>query len=171
MSFLSRFEQCLDGCTVEKLSEENFKDYIGIFESNEKYWQETQGRPANEQDCIDTINFCPVDFDKSKVCCLGIRKAGNPVAALSLLEDYPEQGTAYIGLLLVDGSVQRSGIGTGIVTAIIKASYDRFDSIRLSVAPNNTSALRFWQEQGFTVDEIEYYKETDNLPMRFELGA
>ena len=67
--------------------------------------------------------------------------------------------------------MQREGIGTENVTAIINASDGRFDSIRLSVEPSNTGALRFWQEQGFTVDEVEYYKETENLPMRFMLGA
>ncbi|MGI6202189.1 MAG: GNAT family N-acetyltransferase [Eubacteriales bacterium] len=171
MDFLSSFEQSLGGYTVEKLTERNYRDYYSVFESNADYWEAIKGRPLASQDCLEAVCYCPDNFDKSKVYCLGIRKHDIPVAVVSLLEDYPDRGTSFIGLLLVDGGMQREGIGTEIVTAIINASDGRFDSIRLSVEPSNTGALRFWQEQGFTVDEVEYYKETENLPMRFMLGA
>jgi ribosomal protein S18 acetylase RimI-like enzyme len=83
----------------------------------------------------------------------------------------PLEGVLYLGLLLVDGEIQRKGIGTEIVDAIIKASQDLFDKIQLSAGQNNSGALRFWEKQGFVVDEVSFYRETDNVPMVMMLGA
>lgn len=156
---------------IELLNEDNCQSYFSVFDSNARYWVDTQGCPASGRDCLDTVCYCPDNFDRRKVYCLGISEREKPVAVVSLLEDYPGEGVLYLGLLLVDGGMQRKGIGTEIVDAIIEASQGLFDTIQLSVGQNNSGALRFWEKQGFVIDEVSFCRESDNVPMVMMLRA
>jgi len=171
MDLLSHLEKLLAHYKVEQLNEDNCQGYFSVFESNAQYWEDTQGSPATKQDCLVTVCYCPDNFDRRKVRCIGISECETPVAVVSLLEDYPDTGVLYLGLLLVDGEMQRKGIGTEIVDAIVKASQGMFDTIQLSVGQNNTGALRFWEKQGFVIDEVSFYRETDNLPLMLTLDS
>lgn len=166
MEFLSRLQFLLPHFLLEKMTEKNYMQFYSIFKSNTQYWEKTQNRPATEQDCLETALYCPNNYNKDKVYCLGISKETKPIAVISLLEDYPMSSVLYIGLLLIDENSQRKGIGSIIMSVILKASKGLFDSIQLSVQKNNLGALQFWEKQGFIIDEVAINIETDNLPMR-----
>ncbi len=150
----------------EKITVKNYMQYFCIFTSNKQYWELTQGSPATEQDCLETMDYCPQNCNKEQVYCLGVREDEKPIAIISLLENYPRIGVLYIGLLQIDGYSQHKGIGSIIMSAIFKASNGLFDSIQLSVQKNNTGAVRFWEKQSFIIDIKTMSKDTENLPLK-----
>ena len=73
---------------------------------------------------------------------------------MDLITGYPEADDVFIGWLMVDGEMQGRGIGSGIfadVRAAMKAA--GYDYMALAVVKENEEALKFWKDQGFSVDE------------------
>ena len=82
---------------------------------------------------------------------------GVPVAVLDLLAGFPRADTLHIGLLLVDGTRRRQGIGKLLVTALARqAEAEGFRRLRLGVVAGNCGGRAFWTAMGFhTVDTVE----------------
>jgi ribosomal protein S18 acetylase RimI-like enzyme len=75
---------------------------------------------------------------------------GRAVGVACLLDPHPVDGHPWIGLLVVDGTRQRRGLGRAI-TGLIE---DRFrghpaGGLRLAVLANNPSGLAFWTALGW----------------------
>ena len=76
------------------------------------------------------------------------------IAVMDLITGYPESDDAFIGWLMVNGEMQGRGIGSGIfadVRAAMKAA--GYDYMSLACIKKNEEALKFWNEQGFRVEE------------------
>lgn len=73
------------------------------------------------------------------------------VAVLDYLEHYPDNECLYIGLFMVDGSLQKNGIGHGFIDWFI-SNYvsNKFCRVRLGVVDTNIKGMKFWQAQGFS---------------------
>ena len=66
---------------------------------------------------------------------------------------WPDETTAYIGMLMVAGPCQRQGIGSQ-AWALLKpwlASTVKLERVRLGVEQFNHPALKFWLAQGFAL--------------------
>jgi ribosomal protein S18 acetylase RimI-like enzyme len=80
------------------------------------------------------------------------RGGGEVVALLDLHLDYPEPGTAHVGLLLVREALQGRGLGREIVERLEAALAARgFAALRLSVVDEDAGARAFWERLGFPV--------------------
>lgn len=124
---------------------------VALYAGNPAYW-----RAAGEYD----PEAIPADrvaadlreeaaFDGGEVL-LARDGAGRAVGVLCLLRRHPVDGHPWIGLLLVDGSRHRQGLGR----AIVRLVEDRFrdhpaGGLRLAVLENNPSALAFWGALGW----------------------
>ncbi|MGW7276192.1 GNAT family N-acetyltransferase [Streptomyces sp. NPDC054864] len=75
---------------------------------------------------------------------------GRLVGLLCLLDRHPTDGQPWIGLLMVHGSVHRTGIGRLLADLVEERfrSQER-ESIRLAVLENNPYALTFWSSLGW----------------------
>ena len=149
MSFVKRLGNRLSEFTVESVTKENVRIYENVFCSNTEYYFITDGRPAVKQDCIDTVEYTE-EFTEGTPHCIGFLRGDKAVAFLSLFDGYPEEDTLYIGLFLVDKSVQRSSVGTVIMQAVIAEGFSSgCNAVKLSVQDNNRSGYPFWQKLGF----------------------
>lgn len=80
------------------------------------------------------------------------------IALLDLIDGYPEEKIAFIGLLMTDAKRQRKGIGTTIVgelAAALKAQ--GFQAIRIGVDKGNPQSNAFWRKNGFVAIREETY--------------
>jgi len=78
------------------------------------------------------------------------RQSGEMVGLLDVVRDYPDEGTWWIGLLLLVPEVRGKGIGGKIVQGF--ADYiktQRGKAIMLGVVELNQPAFEFWQRMGF----------------------
>jgi GNAT superfamily N-acetyltransferase len=66
------------------------------------------------------------------------------------LRDYPQPGVWYVGLMLVQPQLRSSGLGTSVFSEFESlARQSGASELRLCVFDVSTSALRFWQRNGF----------------------
>jgi len=82
------------------------------------------------------------------------------VAVMDLIERYPDNRTAFIGLLMVSKSYQRKGIGTYITKALSQTlGAEGYLRIQLGYVKTNLSARSFWLKQGFQPTGAESVRE------------
>ena len=80
----------------------------------------------------------------------GLFDGASLIAVIDLIDRYPDDRTAFLGLLMVANSRQRSGLGTFVVNALSDAlRTDGYTRIRLGYLERNLSAEKFWHSQGF----------------------
>lgn len=76
---------------------------------------------------------------------------GEMVGLIDFRLDWPHEGTAYVGMIMVAEFYQRSGIASG-AWALLQpwlASGAGIQKVRLAVEQFNIKGLQFWQAQGF----------------------
>lgn len=79
------------------------------------------------------------------------------VAVMDLIEDYPRNGTAFIGFFAVNSKYQGTGVGTGIIADC--ASYLvrlGFEKIRLAIDYGNPQSKAFWTKNNFVLTGEEF---------------
>lgn len=86
-------------------------------------------------------------------CMLGIylKATGEAVGQADYLEENPDDGKHWLGLLMIHSAHQRLGLGSEAYQRL--AGHFRADkgwtTLRLGVLRQNTKALAFWQHLGF----------------------
>ncbi len=121
------------------------------FEGAPDYFARTEGRPPGSDAAIHLLADAEID-EHRKVYVLVPRVGGPAVGVLDLHLDYPEPGTAQIGLLLFREACQGLGYGketTAVVESALAAAGYR--ALRLSVVDENTEAKFFWERLGFAI--------------------
>lgn len=101
---------------------------------------------------------------------MGFYDEGRLVAVLDLITSYPDAKSAFIGWFMVDGELQKQGIGSRII-ADVRAALKGwgFTNIELGCVKENVEAISFWEGMGFkpTGEEKTVGKHTD-VTYRFE---
>lgn len=83
----------------------------------------------------------------------GLYGAGELVAAIDLIDGYPEADVAYLGWLILAAEHQGRGEGSMIVkelTDFLRAQ--GFRALRLARVRGNPQSARFWEKNGFIPD-------------------
>lgn len=161
-----KLQALLPQFTVEPVTPENLSLYETVFYNNQEYYCLTDGHPATKETCEDSIDGY-LDYPTYSI---GICHNEQSVAFLSVLDGYPEEGTLYIGLLLVDDRFQHRAIGSSIIQALFKVATDlNFKNLQLSVQENNISGLSFWKKIGFYEIDRCPCEGFDNLSMKYDL--
>ncbi len=121
------------------------------FEGAPDYFARTEGRPPGPDAAIHLLADAEID-DHRKVYALVPRVGGPAVGVLDLHLDYPEPGTAQIGLLLFREACQGLGYGKE-TTAAVEAGLAGagYRALRLSVVDENRDAKTFWERLGFAI--------------------
>ena len=68
---------------------------------------------------------------------------------MDLIADYPERAMAYIGLFMMEASVQQAGIGTRIVDLCRHLAEEGIRTVRLCWVKGNPQAEHFWRKNQF----------------------
>jgi RimJ/RimL family protein N-acetyltransferase len=119
------------------------------FDGAPDYFARTEGRPPGPDAATHLLADAEADPGR-RVFVLVPRAGGPALGVLDLHLDYPEPGTAHIGLLLFREACQGLGYGKE-TTAAVEAALARsgYRALRLSVVDENEDAKVFWQRIGF----------------------
>ncbi len=134
---------------VRRITEEDIADVYALCKSNQKYYEYTNTAPTVES-LTEIISRVPEGAEERGKHFVGFYEGDRLVALLDLIIGYPEKDDAFIGWFMVDGKLQRKGIGSRIFADLRSAvSAQGYDYLSLSCEKANEEAVAFWKAQGF----------------------
>ena len=142
---------------VRRITESDISDVYNLCKSNQKYYECTNTAPTVES-LTEIISRIPDGVDQGNKHFVGFYEKDKLVALLDLITGFPEKDDAFIGWFMVDGQMQRQGIGSRIFADVRAAMAGQgYDYLALSCEKANKEAIAFWKAQGFKAtkeDEI-----------------
>ena len=134
---------------VRRITEADISDVYALCKSNQKYYEHRNPAPTVES-LTEIISTIPAGAGTEDKHFVGFYDNDRLVSVLDLITGYPEKDDAFIGWFMVDGHLQRQGIGSQIFADIRAAMAGQgYDYLSLSCEKENTEAIAFWQAQGF----------------------
>ncbi|HST60478.1 MAG TPA: GNAT family N-acetyltransferase [Longimicrobium sp.] len=144
-----------DGYAAVRLSSADVAELQALHERCTDYFELIQGAPTEPTSAAEDLVGLPPGKELADKHYFGIHAAdGALTGALELLRDWPNPGTWWLGLLMLDPPARGAGLGARIYTAArewVRAQGG--ETISLAVLEQNTQAERFWRRLGFA--EIE----------------
>lgn len=135
--------------TVIRANESHFPDIYNLCKANTKYYEYIHSDLSMESIKDDLMGLPPnkSEDDKFFLC---FYKDDTLMAIMDLIRHYPTDGTAYIGLFMVNQSQHNCGIGTSIFREVESAlKGDGFKWLQLAYVEENKEAELFWKKNGF----------------------
>lgn len=139
--FSSRFQ-------VRKLTEADLEQVLALYQTNPLYFEHFPPLPSLESLGNDLVD-CPPGKSLSDKYFLGFWDKNNLVAILDLIDGYPTEDTAYIGLFMVDANRSGQGLGSMIMAELLPQLATRFKKVRLGYVESNPQSSHFWAKLGF----------------------
>lgn len=137
---------------VRPLTDSDVPAIYALCKGNPAYYQQMQLEPTPENLRADLTVLPPSTTPEDKHF-LGFFQDGRLIAILDLITRYPASDCAYIGWFMLDSSVQRGGVGTELIAALLQYLKEaRFCRVRLGCVKGNEAGFRFWQKNGFAPD-------------------
>jgi GNAT superfamily N-acetyltransferase len=125
-----------------------------LIESDPGYTERITGYPPGPADAQSLLMMRPEGLPEEAKVVLGAFVTNRLVAVVDLLRGYPNDHTAFIGLLQVHWNHQGSGFGGATyeeVQRYVETSWPEVRTIRLAIVDTNARiATGFWLRQGFT---------------------
>lgn len=88
---------------------------------------------------------------------LGYFDGDKLIAVMDFIDAYPNETTAFIGFFMTDVSVQRSGVGSGLISELCDhLRGQNYGSIRLGWVKGNRQSESFWHKNGFRETGVSY---------------
>ncbi|MFM5587573.1 GNAT family N-acetyltransferase [Aeromonas rivipollensis] len=110
----------------------------------------TEGKAPNPADALEILRACPPDIGEHDKFVLAILEGEVLIGCIDLVRGYPDEQTAYLGLLLLKECWQRRGMGSELVAHVMgMAAGWGCPPLRLGVIETNVPALHFWSKHGF----------------------
>jgi len=146
---------------VRRITENDISAVYKLCREN-KHFYRYLGRVATKESLTEIISNVS-DDSKSGKYFVGFWDDEKLIAIADIIVGYPESNNAFIGWYVVEGNMQRQGIGSQIF-ADIRANLKTIgiDYISLGCVKENEVAMMFWQNLGFTLtnDEKQVGKHT-----------
>ncbi|MFG1906651.1 GNAT family N-acetyltransferase [Kribbella sp. NPDC048928] len=124
-----------------------------LIESDPGYTERITGYPPGPSDAQRLLMMRPEGLAEEAKVVLGAFAAEQLVAVVDLIRGFPNEATAFIGLLEVHASYQGSGCGRvtyDLVQRYVESTWPEVRTMRLAVVDTNAQvATTFWQRQGF----------------------
>ena len=139
----------LEGWEVRAVGEEDLEEVLSLLESNVEYGALWAERPS-----LDTLrrdlSALPPRCEPEQKHYVALRREGKVRSVLDWVEDYPRAHTLWIGLLMVEGSAHRQGVGRTVTQALSAAAGEAgMDKLRLGCLKENEQGRAFWKALGF----------------------
>jgi GNAT superfamily N-acetyltransferase len=164
------------GCSAIRLVEADADLLQGLLEKCDVFNILLTGLPAGETDAIDLFKDLPPGKELRDKTVIGFIHGSQLIGVLDSIIGYPENGTWFIGLFLLDPVARGKTLGQKLVKAYETwAGRQGACSVRLGVVEENTRGLNFWQKCGYEVIErkpprVFGLKEHKVLLMQKEIG-
>ena len=153
------FENIFTPYKTRKLTEADVPDILGLYLENAEYFKYFPPSPSRET-VKEDLAALPSEKEAADKYFIGIFDGNFLVAVMDLIDRYPDDRTAFIGLFMVSKSRQRKGVGTYIAKALSQAlRAEGYRHIRLGYTKTNLSAQSFWHKQGFQPTGAEFVRE------------
>lgn len=153
------FEKIFTPYKARRLTEADIPDILELYLGNPEYFRHCPPSPSRETVQKDLTALPPAKGSGDKYF-IGIFDGNSLIAVMDLIDRYPNDQTAFVGLLMVSKSRQGKGVGTFIVKILSEtlkaAGYTR---IRLGYVKTNLPAQSFWLNQGFRPTGAESVRE------------
>ena len=150
MFLLDELQRKLQEYQIQAITKEDFEQVMPAYRTNEAFFLLTDGKPAEKEQCLHDIDEVPPNFSLENKYFLGLWKDGDIAAVLDFLVGFPEPGIIWIGLLLIHGKLQGTGIGTEIINRLCEVCKEQgYAAVQIGVIEENKKALQFWGKQGF----------------------
>ncbi|WP_410788842.1 GNAT family N-acetyltransferase [Kribbella sp. C-35] len=124
-----------------------------LIESDPGYTERITGYPPGESDAQSLLMMRPEGLAEDAKIVLGAFAGRDLVAVVDLLRGFPNEHTAFIGLLEVHWNHQSRGYGRTtyeLVQRYVETTWPEIRTMRLAVVDTNAQvATGFWQRQGF----------------------
>jgi ribosomal protein S18 acetylase RimI-like enzyme len=134
---------------VRQITQGDISDVYALCKSNQKYYAYTNTAPTVES-LTEIISRVPEGASYCGKHFVGFYEEDKLVAVLDLITGYPESDDAFIGWFMVDGQMQRKGIGSQIFADVRAAmAAQGYDYLSLFCEKENADAIAFWEAQGF----------------------
>ena len=138
------------------------QEFLPVFNSNPDFIEASEqfsGKRSYDLAEVEMYLWQESVRDNSRCLAIRLRETGALVGTAALVAPHPDGPYPWIGLLLIDGTRQRQGLGTEAATAVEQAlAEEGWTEIRLSVMRANPDARRFWERLGYAV----YGERPDN---------
>lgn len=146
--YLPEFE-LLDG------DEDTVEDIYDLIVGNEEFLACTQNHAQTMEECEEMLVARPPQVSAENKHFLTIYEGEECVALLDYLECYPDRATVYLGLLLVEKSVQNTGIGRALNDAFMRAAAKcGYRQIKLGCYAANETGYQFWRRNRYVAEKI-----------------
>lgn len=144
--------------SVRKIGAEDLNDVYKIGEGNPMYYEHYKA-PLTREMVIEDLSEVPPGKTQENKYFLGFYDGEIPVAVMDLIDGFPDDETAYIGFFMMNKSMQGRGIGSLIISDVMKHLRDAgFMNVRLGYIKTNEQSKNFWLKNGFvpTGDEKDF---------------
>lgn len=139
----------LDPLSCRRLTDEDLPELLALCESNPSYYECYGERPTLEN-LAQALRELPPACREDQKEFLGFFDEGRLLAVLDVVRGYPDELTAYVGLLMVDGAHHGRGVGSRVMGAELRRlRAEGFSRVRLAYIQGNEPARRFWTKLGF----------------------
>lgn len=148
---LDEIKKQLTEYEIANITNENFGQIFSVYDTNQDFFMLTQGKKATIESSISDIEAIPPNCVIAQKLYIGIWENDKAIGVLDIIQEYPEQTSFWIGLLLINGISHSKGIGSKIVCAILNAAkIAGYKSAQLGVIDTNAKGIAFWQKHGFS---------------------
>jgi len=122
-----------------------------VIEEAPKYFENVTGVPPGPAEAQSMYTVLPEGKSYEDKFVYGVYREEEMIGCVDLIRGYPNEATAYIGLLLISEKHQRKGTGRLVFRQIEESvlGWKTCDKIRLAVVRTNEQAIFFWKYLGF----------------------
>ncbi|MBP1927183.1 GNAT superfamily N-acetyltransferase [Sedimentibacter acidaminivorans] len=135
---------------IKPITAENIEDVFHLMRGNKYFYSKTQNHEVTIEECLEDIDALPPRVAKEKKTFVALYDKDKCIAVIDFIEGFPKDDIGYLGLLMVDESIQGNGVGKNILTNIFKVARDKqFKIIELACYETNKKGFEFWSKMGF----------------------
>lgn len=163
MKFQIVNNQKIENYEIRNISELDLSDIQKLCNNCEDYYIMDEGKSASHDAGKMILEMLPPEKTYEEKYVYGVFKNNiNLVGLVDIVKDYPEKDVWMLGLLLVDPSERKKGLGKLIHAEIVKlVKSESGKKIRIGVLENNKNALEFWMLLGYEFIKESRMSKTD----------
>ncbi len=136
---------------VRPLGEDDLPAMVRLGESNPLFYEHSSSANTVDEHRAD-LTAAPPGIPPERKHYVGFFDGDALIAALDLIDGYPDRETAFLGFFIVAGERSGQGLGSAIIAELC-ACLKRvgFRRVRLAIDRTNPQSNHFWRKQGFAV--------------------
>lgn len=136
------------GMRLRRLTEADRAAMALLLADDGGYSERVSGSPATDADVEEILGDRPSGLPADRKHPVGLWQGDELVALADVLDGWPDDATAYIGLLQVRGDQHGRGVGRELHELLLDR-FGRDRPWRLAVVEANAQALGFWRRLGY----------------------